>query len=138
METSKNPTVEVPATKGYRHNKRTWTEERTILETTTTRNSPGNTEMCIKPANKKPQKPLREGHERGNRDEGQKKEKRYIHRIDLIHNIMEVQIMGTSRNPAVEVKHARPQTDGRQGKTPEAQKGSEHGKDTRDEEQRRD
>ena len=89
-------------------------------------------------ANNKPQNPLTEGHERGNRDEGQKKEKIYIHRIDLIHSILEVQILGTSRNAAVEVKHERPQTDGRQGKTPEAQKGSEHGKETRDEEQRRD
>ena len=94
--------------------------------------------MGIKPANKKPQKPRREGHERGNRDEGHKKEKRYIHRIDLIHSILAVQIMETSRKPAVEVKHERPQTDGRQGKTPEAQKGSEHGKETRDEEQKRD
>ena len=94
--------------------------------------------MCIKPANKKPQKPQREGHERGNRDEGQKKEKRYIQRINLNHNIMQEKIMGTSWNPAVEVKHETPQTDGRQGKTPEAQKGSEHGKETRDEEQRRD
>ena len=51
---------------------------------------------------------------------------------------MEVQIMGTSRNPAVEVKHERPQTDGRQGKTPEAQKESEHGQETRDEEPSRD
>ena len=92
----------------------------------------------MEPANHKPQKPRTEGHERGNRDEGQKKEKRYIHRIDLIHNILAVQTMETSRNPAVEVKHERPQTDGRQGKTPEAQKGSEHGKETRDEEQRRD
>ena len=91
----------------------------------------------MEPANK-PQKPRTEGHETGNRDEGQKKEKRYTHRIDRIHSIMEEQIMGTSRDPAVEVKHERPQTDGRQGKTPEAQKGSEHEKETRDEEQRRD
>ena len=68
----------------------------------------------MEPANNKPQKPRTEGHEMGNRDEGQKKEKRYIHRIDIIHNILDVQIMGTSRNPTVEVKHERPQTDGRQ------------------------
>ena len=92
----------------------------------------------MEPANNKPQNPRREGHERGNKDEGQKKEKRYTHHINLIHNIMEKQITGTSRDPAVEVKHERPQTDGRQGKTPDAQKGSEHGKETRDEEQRRD
>ena len=92
----------------------------------------------MEPANNKPQNPLREGRERGNRYEGQKNEKIYIHRIKLIHCIMDVKIMVTSRKPAVEVKHERPQTDGRQGKTPEAQKGSEHGKETRNKEQIRD
>ena len=53
-------------------------EGKEIREATTTRNSSGNTEMCIKPANKN-HRNHREKVTKGERDEGKKKEKGYIH-----------------------------------------------------------
>ena len=57
-------------------------EEKEILETTTTRNSSGNTEMCIKPANKN-NRNHKEKVTKWERDKGRKNEKLYIQRINL-------------------------------------------------------